>query len=111
MRQIQSLLNSDPALHIVVPVTGVYGPLTEQGIKKLQCAYLSFCRGLGYGQVGPKTRVYLNGKLGNSGSVSSQASPAAGAVAPTQQAKIQDLMRQLEALQKQLQQMRGVGGR
>jgi len=45
-------------------ITGYYGPVTTEAVKRYQCRVLSICSGTpdsnGYGVVGPKTRIALS---------------------------------------------------
>lgn len=79
-------------------ITGFFGPITEATVKKFQKANSIVSSGTplstGYGSVGPKTKAKINAVLATSSCASSQGSSSTN---------IQTLQAQIEALQKQVQ--------
>jgi len=64
VRQLQELLKTMPNIYPERLVTGYFGPLTQQAVRRFQTKHNIISSGdentTGYGQVGPKTRKKLN---------------------------------------------------
>lgn len=67
VRRLQILLASDKDLYLEGIVNGRYGPLTKKAVGKFQIKYgvVSSSKALGYGKVGPLTRIKLQKVFGN----------------------------------------------
>lgn len=67
VRRLQQLLASKPDIYPEGLVTGYFGPLTEQAVRRFQLKYGVVRSGAdpGYGYVGPKTRAMLQSVFGN----------------------------------------------
>ena len=86
--------------------TGYFGPLTQEGVRKFQCAENIVCGGsedTGYGVVGIHTRAKLN-EIGSTGSLPTTL-PQASLTESQRQALIQQLTEQIKQLQIQLLQL------
>ncbi len=84
------------------PVTGYFGPLTREGVKKFQEAH-QITPVAGY--FGPLTRSAANGLQGVSQAASAVAATPAASVASSQLDTVAALLKQLAALQAQLASM------
>lgn len=66
--ELQTFLARDTAIYPEGLVTGYYGTLTANAVKRYQCTYAIVCTGdtvtTGYGRVGPATRASINAQLG-----------------------------------------------
>lgn len=73
VRELQQSLASDPSLYPEGLVTGYYGSLTEQAVKRFQAKYGIVSSGdantTGYGLVGPKTNAKLKEVFGTTPSL------------------------------------------
>lgn len=67
VRRLQVLLSSDKDIYPEGIVTGYYGLLTQKAVGRFQIKYgvVSSSKALGYGNVGPLTRVKLQKVFGN----------------------------------------------
>ena len=124
VKRVQQLLATDPEVYPEGLATGLYGALTEKAVRKFQLKHgvIKSTNEQGNGRLGPKTRAKLAEVYG-SGAVapaapasvpvpaSAPVTPAPAAPAPTAtpasdnsalQSQIQNLLKQIEALQQQL---------
>ncbi|HEY4515306.1 MAG TPA: peptidoglycan-binding protein [Candidatus Paceibacterota bacterium] len=108
--KLQTLLSKDPTLYPEGQVTGYYGALTQRAVQRFQCKHGIVCSGTpettGYGRIGMNTRLKIEEIFGGVKPGSSQSSSNTSTGSQNQQelqVKINDLMRQIEQLQAQLQ--------
>lgn len=82
VRRLQTLLASDKDVYPEGTISGYYGSLTQKAVERFQVKYdVVASGGIGYGNVGPKTRAKLQEVFGGAGSVITTPSTAAFASA------------------------------
>lgn len=108
--KLQGLLAKDSSLYPEGLITGYFGSLTQKAVQRFQCKYGIICSGTpettGYGRVGPNTRLKVEEVFGGTNPINSQSNNSVSSGGQTQQEmqnKINDLMRQIQQLQAQLQ--------
>lgn len=108
--KLQGLLAKDSSLYPDGLVTGYFGSLTQKAVQRFQCKYINVCSGApettGYGVVGPKTRFKIEEVFGGAKPENSQGNSNTSTGGQSQQDfgnKINDLMKQIQQLQAQLQ--------
>jgi len=108
--KLQSLLAKDTSLYPEGLVTGYFGSLTKKAVQRFQCRYSIVCSGTpettGYGNVGLNTRLKMEEVFGGTKPDNTQSNTNTSTRNQNQQDvqnKINDLMRQIQQLQAQLQ--------
>jgi peptidoglycan hydrolase-like protein with peptidoglycan-binding domain len=105
---LQQFLASDPTVYPEGIVSGYYGPKTLAAIQRFQEKYgIASLGQTGYGVVGPKTRAKIHELSGSSMPVLVPVVPLpAGTPAPASSSpSIEDLQKQLKALEDMLKQL------
>jgi hypothetical protein len=108
--KLQGLLAGDTSIYPEKLITGYFGSLTQKAVQRFQCKYNIVCSGTpettGYGVVGPKTRFKIEEVFGGAKPDNTQSNTNTSTGNRNQQDvqnKINDLMRQIQQLQAQLQ--------
>ncbi|MBI5732842.1 peptidoglycan-binding protein [Candidatus Jorgensenbacteria bacterium] len=108
--KLQGLLAKDPSLYPEGFITGYFGSLTQKAVQRFQCKYGIVCSGTsetsGYGNVDLNTRLKMEEIFGGAKPDNSQSNSNTSTVNQNQQElqnKINDLMKQIQQLQAQLQ--------
>ncbi|MEK7480599.1 MAG: peptidoglycan-binding domain-containing protein [Patescibacteria group bacterium] len=101
VKRLQTLLATDSAIYPEGIMSGYFGPLTKAAVARFQMKHglVSSASDAGYGYVGPKTRKKLQ-EVYSGDSMTPSPPPSSGAT--TDNAAINSLKSQIEALQKML---------
>ena len=99
---LQEFLSKDLLIYPEGRVTGYFGSLTKSAVQKFQEKYGIAKKGdVGYGVVGPKTRAKVNELAGGIGGGTLPAS------VPVSSVSVEDIMKQIEAIQNQINKLKG----
>lgn len=114
VHRLQQLLAQDPAIYPEGTVSGYYGALTRNAVRRFQLKYgvISSENDLGNGRVGPKTRAKLNEIFGGSSApvISPPSAPPVQQSAPAgtgNQAQINAIMQKIQEIQAQINALQG----
>ena len=108
VKRLQTLLATDSALYPEGITSGYFGSLTKAAVGRFQMKYdlVTSASDSGYGYVGPKTRAKLQEVYGGSASAPSTLSPTPAPAETTDNASVNSLKAQIDALQKMLDQLK-----
>ena len=108
VKRLQTLLATDSALYPEGITSGYFGSLTKAAVGRFQMKYdlVTSASDSGYGYVGPKTRAKLQEVYGGSASAPSTSSLTPAPAETTDNAGVNSLKAQIDALQKMLDQLK-----